>query len=70
MTLSSLFVRKTDNDTILLLHYVNDMIITGDDLVGIFDLKLFVNRHFEMKDFVSLSYSLSPTDWEFGLFCY
>ncbi|XP_057505649.1 uncharacterized mitochondrial protein AtMg00810-like [Actinidia eriantha] len=34
------------------------MIITGDDLNGITDLKIFLSRQFEMKDLGNLSYFL------------
>ena len=32
------------------------MIITGNDLAGISDLKHFLSNHFEMKDLGSLNY--------------
>ena len=34
------------------------MIITGDDLIGIQELKDFLNQQFEMKDLGHLSYFL------------
>ena len=55
---SALFLHCTNKDTILLLLYVDDMIITGDDVSGIQELKDFLNHQFEMKDLGHLNYFL------------
>jgi hypothetical protein len=55
---TTLFIRRSYKGMILLLLYVDDMIITGDDHSSISDFKLFLHQQFEMKDLGHLSYFL------------
>ena len=55
---NALFTRQTPHDIVLLLLYVDDMIITGNDPQAIFDLQQYLGQHFEMKDLGSLNYFL------------
>ena len=67
---STLFLRRTDKGTILLLLYVDDMIITSDNLNGVQELKDFLSQKFEMKDLGHFSYflGLEITHSTYGLY--
>ncbi|KAL4013520.1 hypothetical protein IC575_025692 [Cucumis melo] len=55
---TTLFTGQTPHGILLLLLYVDDMIITGDNPQAISDLQHYLGQHFEMKDFGSLKYFL------------
>jgi len=55
----SLYVKKTDHGIVVIVIYVDDLIITGNNDVDIFDLKKLLKQKFEMKDLGELRYFLS-----------
>lgn len=52
----SLFMRKTDNNIIAILVYVDDMLITGSHLELIESTKLILQQAFKMKDLGEIKY--------------
>ena len=52
------FLRRYSHGITILFLYDDNMIITGDDMQGIQDLKHFLSRQFEMKDLGPLNYYL------------
>ncbi|GFZ05265.1 hypothetical protein Acr_17g0008370 [Actinidia rufa] len=55
---STLFTRQFTHGIVLLILYMDDMIITENDVRGISELQNFLHRHFKMKDLGPLSYFL------------
>ena len=54
----SVFYRQSANGIILLIIYVDDIVITGNDCAGISSLKLFMHSKFHTKDLGELKYFL------------
>ena len=52
---TALFFRRSSAGITLILLYVDDMIITGDDSASIRSLQHFLSQHFEMKVLGTLS---------------
>ncbi|GJY81632.1 ribonuclease H-like domain-containing protein [Tanacetum coccineum] len=54
----SLFTKKSDKVFIALLVYVDDIVITGNDLIKIEKFKMFLKSKFQIKDLGKLKYFL------------
>ena len=54
----SVFYKKSDGGIILLVVYVDDIVITGNDTTGISSLKSFLHTQFHTKDLGMLKYFL------------
>ena len=54
----SVFYKKLATGIILLVVYVDDIVITGNDHAGISDLKAFMHSKFHTKDLGELKYFL------------
>jgi hypothetical protein len=55
----SLYVKKTNHGIVVIVIYIDDLIITRDNDVDIFDLKKLLKQKFEMKDLGKLRYFLN-----------
>ncbi len=51
-------MKKIDHGIVVIVIYVDDLIITGDSHVNIFDFKKLLKQKFEMKDLGKLRYFL------------
>lgn len=55
----SLFLRKSGDKTVIVVVYVDDILVTGDDVSQILSLKTFLDEEFKIKDLGQLSFFLS-----------
>jgi len=46
----SVFVRRTRSGIVVLAVYVDDILLTGSDLAGIVETKMYLKRYFVTKD--------------------
>ena len=66
-----MFIRYADDGKIaLLIVYVDDIILTGDDVVEMERLKKSLAKEFEIKDLGSLKYFLSQKQLNHHLACF
>ena len=54
----TLFIKQTKNGKSILIIYVDDMILTSDDVAGIQQLKECLQTEFKVKDLGTLKYFL------------
>jgi len=54
----SIYVKKTDHGIVVIVIYVDDLIIIGNNDVNIVDLNKLLKQKFEMKDLGELRYFL------------
>jgi Reverse transcriptase (RNA-dependent DNA polymerase) len=55
---SSIFIKRTNGKLVIVLVYVDDLVITGNDESGITSLKQHLNENFDIKDLGKLKYFL------------
>lgn len=55
---STLFIRKRDSDIVIISLYVDDLLVTGNNLEMIEDFKEEMKKVFEMTDLGEMSYFL------------
>jgi hypothetical protein len=56
--LITLFFKHATNKVAIMIVYMDDIVITGDDIVEIVDLKNYLAREFKVKDLGQLKYFL------------